>query len=270
MAAKKTTQGKKARSQQAAAKATQEPIEDSWPSLDKIVAERKTRGLKPMQAVYFWKLVLEGASDDDGPLLNNFKPKLDATDRMQLQKLGLISLKRHENERGQRIHIPDAAWDRVPEFAFAVPAPGRSPVVGVVLAALLTKIGAYLEVHNLAVARLLKPRRSTPEPTEAALAVAYAGPGQTEPAEDSLEERIRAAYLRVTRGAYQEQIKLARLRAELPGEAADAIDTALLRMQQNDGVVLYQIDDPHRLRPEDEAAALRIAGTRKDLVCIER
>ena len=30
------------------------------------------------------------------------------------------------------------------------------------------------------------------------------------------------------------------------------------------GAVLYPIDDPHRLRPEDEAASLRVAGERRD------
>jgi hypothetical protein len=40
-------------------------------------------------------------------------------------------------------------------------------------------------------------------------------------------------------------------------------------MQERGGAVLYPIDDPQRLRPEDDAAALRVSGERRDLLCIE-
>jgi hypothetical protein len=100
----------------------------------------------------------------------------------------------------------------------------------------------------------------------AATRPARSGPKRSQQA--PLEDRIRAAYLRVTGGVYNEQIKIVRLRAGLQGEDRDAVDAALLRMQQQRNAILYQIDDPYRLRPEDEAAALRVAGTRKDLVAI--
>lgn len=85
----------------------------------------------------------------------------------------------------------------------------------------------------------------------------------------TLEARIRAAYLLATGGVMNTHIKLARLRAALNGEPAEAVNEELRRMQQQGSTLLYPIDDPQRLRPEDEAAAMRVAGERRDLVCIK-
>lgn len=89
-------------------------------------------------------------------------------------------------------------------------------------------------------------------------------------AQPSLEERIRAAYLRVTGGVVNDFARLALLRAEVPNEPRDAVDDELRRMQQKGGAVLYPMDDPQRIRPEDDAAALRVCGDRRDLLCIKR
>jgi 2'-5' RNA ligase len=90
------------------------------------------------------------------------------------------------------------------------------------------------------------------------------------PALEELEERIRAAYLRVTGGKLNESVTLAKLRAELPGAPREAVDEELRRMQQEHVAVLYPIDDPRRLRPEDHAAAMRVAGERRDIVALTR
>jgi hypothetical protein len=84
----------------------------------------------------------------------------------------------------------------------------------------------------------------------------------------TIEERIRAAYLRVTGGALNQYVKLAQLRAQLRDEPVEVVDDELRRMQQRGGAVLYPIDDPQRLRPGDDAAALRVAGERRDLLLI--
>ncbi|KYF64287.1 hypothetical protein BE04_38845 [Sorangium cellulosum] len=67
-----------------------------------------------------------------------------------------------------------------------------------------------------------------------------------------------------------EFVRLAQLRAQLGDAPADAVDAALRQMQRQGGAVLYPIDDPQRIRPEDDAAALQVSGERRDLFCITR
>lgn len=83
-------------------------------------------------------------------------------------------------------------------------------------------------------------------------------------------EQIRAAYLRLTGGRLNQYVRLAPLRAELGSVARDAVDAALVELQQRGEAVLYPIDDPRRLRPEDAGAALRVSGERRDLLNLTR
>lgn len=80
----------------------------------------------------------------------------------------------------------------------------------------------------------------------------------------------RAAYLRVTNGALNNFVRLAQLRTELPDEETEDVNAELRRMQQRGVAVLYPIDDLQRIRPEDNAAALYVAGERRDLFLIKR
>lgn len=81
-------------------------------------------------------------------------------------------------------------------------------------------------------------------------------------------EQIRASYLRLTGGKLNQYVRLAPLRAEISGVARDAVDAELIAMQQRSEAILYPIDDPQRLRSEDNAAALRVSGERRDLLLL--
>jgi hypothetical protein len=85
-----------------------------------------------------------------------------------------------------------------------------------------------------------------------------------------LKARVREAYLRVTGGEVMRYVRLADLRRRLPGEPTEAVDAVLREMQMQGEAVLYPIDDPQRLRPEDNAAAIRVAGERRDLLLVKR
>jgi hypothetical protein len=213
-------------------------------------AQARPDELTSKQALVMWKLVLVG----DGQLLSRFTPQLTTREVEGLVRAGFCAVEVGRGGRGKRLRLTDGGW-RWANRGFAVKV-SQSKVAAPVLDALLTKVGAYLSVHGLALDDLLRPRRPAPQP----LAIA----------ETSIEERIRAAYLRASGGGFHEHVRLARLRAELQGEAAGTVDVALLEMQQRGGTVLYPIDDPQALGPEDRAAALFVAGARRDLVCIER
>jgi hypothetical protein len=87
---------------------------------------------------------------------------------------------------------------------------------------------------------------------------------------EPLEAQIRAAYLRLTGGHVNQFVKLAALRAQLTGHSLEAVNAELRRMQQKGAALLYPIDDPWRLRPEDAAASLLVAGERRDLFSLIR
>ena len=210
----------------------------------------------------------------DAKLVTELSAKLEQSEVKSLESAGLVTVQRRPRKTnpnyGSKLYVTDEAWAWANRQGFKAIL-SRTPVATSVLEALLAKVGAYLEVHDLALHHLLRPRRDEPEPSEAAAPASEAridpAAHATDPA--ALEGRIRAAYLRVTSGAFNQYVRLALLRAELRDEAVEAVDAELCAMQQRGNAVLYPIDDPQRLRPEDEAAALRVAGERRDLLCIE-
>jgi hypothetical protein len=226
-------------------------------------------GLSGMQALALWKLILEG----DGK--NATAVGLTGAEAKGLESENLVTFeggkRKADPAYGAKLHVTDEGWAWANRRGFKMSFPNTKAAVPV-LEELLGKVGAYLQMHDLALASLLRPRKDAPEPEAIAAATPTEGiaPASTGAAPEALEERIRTAYLRVTGGALNEHVKLAQLRAELRGEAIDAVDEELRQMQQRGTTVLYPIDDPRRLRPEDEAAALRVAGQRRDLVCITR
>jgi hypothetical protein len=215
--------------------------------------------LTERQVLALWELIIRG----DGRTAGQRAVELKPAEVKGLAREGLITVENGPRPRQpgwmSRLHLTDAAWAWANQQGLAV----RMPTVkatALVLDELLAKIGKYLSFHDLGLHDLLRPRRSEPDPTP---------PHEpTDPA--TLEERIRAAYLRVTGGAMNQSVELARLRAQLGGEPVEAVDDELRRMQRTGSTVLYPIDDPQRLRPEDDAAAMRVAGERRDLVCIKR
>lgn len=83
-----------------------------------------------------------------------------------------------------------------------------------------------------------------------------------------LEGAILNAYLHVTRGERNKYVRLAEIRPLLSLFDRGRIDKALAKMQTDGKAVLYPIDDPYRIKPEDNAAQLKVAGERRDLLLI--
>lgn len=226
-------------------------------------------GLTGKQQLALWELVLTG----DGKSASKRSVKLKLSEVKGLESAGLVTIengpRKKEPPWGSKLHLTDEAWAWANQQGLKGHL-SRSPVAAHLLEALLRKIGDYLEMHELPLDHVLRPRRAEVEPDGAVSTAAEERPDTTphQVTPPTLEERIRAAYLRVTGGCLNEYVRLALLRAELRGEAAEAVDAELRAMQQRGGAVLYPIDVPQRLRPEDEAAALRVGGERRDLLCI--
>lgn len=218
-------------------------------------AQEANDGLTGKQVLALWELILKG----DGKTATQRSVKLDQSEVKGLESARLVTVESGPRKKdpvyGSKLHVTDEGWGWANQKGFAASLPPSRAAVPV-LQALLVKVGDYLKTHDLALDDLLRPRRADPEPGEAAAPVA-------------LEERIRSAYLHVTGGALNQYVRLALLRAQLGDVAVEAIDAELGAMQQRGGAVLYPIDDPQRLRPEDDAAALRVSGERRDLFSIK-
>jgi len=81
----------------------------------------------------------------------------------------------------------------------------------------------------------------------------------------SLEARIRDAYLSLTRGGARQRVLLKDLRPHVDAPR-EAVDTALLSMQEQRMLVLMKLDNPTELTAADEAAALHVAGHPRHLL----
>ncbi|WP_437894096.1 hypothetical protein [Sorangium sp. So ce124] len=233
--------------------------------------ERANGGLTGKQVFALWALLLTG----DGKPLSQQKVTLDRAALKGLEGARMISIepgiRKNDPAYGAKFHVTDEGWVWANRQGLAATF-ARTSSAAAVLEALLARLAKYMEVHGLALDHLLRPRPAAPEATASAAtrpeAPGAPAPRAAEPA--ALEDRILAAYLRVTGGVLNEFVRLAQLRAQLGEAPAGAVDEALRQMQRQGGAVLYPIDDPQRIRPEDDAAALQVSGERRDLFCITR
>lgn len=232
--------------------------------------QKANGGLTGKQALALWELIVMG----DAKLVTELSVKLEQPEVKGLESAGLVTVQRRPRKNqpnyGSKLYVTDEAWDWANRQGFRAIL-SRTSVAASVLEALLVKVGAYLKLHDLALDHLLRPRRDDPEPGDAASITVKerSGTVPNEASPTTLEERIRAAYLRVTSGALNKYVRLAPLRAELRDDAVEAVDAELRAMQQRGGTLLYPIDDPQQLHQEDDAAALQVSGERRDLLFIK-
>jgi hypothetical protein len=205
--------------------------------------------VSPMQALALWKLALSPSEQEPEVVIVEMVTKRGLDDLVAAHLVARESY---------ALSLTEDGWAWVGQH-FRHPI-GASKKAGEVLQALLGKLGAYLEANDLALYHFLRAKRSG-ELTGAA-------PPPENLASATLEDRIRAAYLRASGNRWNEYVRLVRLRAELPGEAASDVDAALVEMQRKGGTVLFQGDNPQDLGPEDDAAALYVSGARRDDVCM--
>jgi DNA-binding MarR family transcriptional regulator len=86
-----------------------------------------------------------------------------------------------------------------------------------------------------------------------------------------LAGRIRSAYLNASGGSGNVRVRLSQLHQLLADIPKKDLDAQLVRMQTQGqyGLVLWSLDDPFDIRPEDEAAAVSVAGIRRHIVYME-
>lgn len=213
--------------------------------------EQREKAPNPRQVLYLWKLL----AFDRGLPRGRIKPLKSAAERNELEQWGLIE-KAPEPGRGrsgrlvEHMVLSENGWLWVAQNPGAVPA--ASAEAAPVLGRVLEKIMAFLDRNeDFFLADLMAPL----EP-----------PDSTGEVPDDVEEDLRTAYLALTGGEWNRRVRLADLRRTLGRTPRSDLDQKLLEMQGRGGVVLYPLDDPQEIGPEDRSAALMVQGRARHIV----
>lgn len=192
-----------------------------------------------LQVLALWNLLFTGETPQKSKLQPTLKP---ARRRDQLARAGLIEYEHRAD--ADYVLLTDKGWEWANKNLDAEFAPTVNAARP--LEALLRKLKAYMEANNVSLAELLSPR---PAP----------------PTQDA-EEQIRTAYLKLSEGRWNVRVRLADLRKELPALGRQEVDDSLLRMQDEEKLVLYHLDDALDRTEADDAAAIDILGFKRHLV----
>lgn len=207
----------------------------------------------PKQVLALWNLLFTG----EEPAISKIQPGLNPKERRQLQEAGLIEIEK----RGRAGHIilTEKAWAWAASHLEADIS--SSKFAGIALRGLLGRLQRHLDQKTFTLAELLAIEEEPVLPAHADL----------EPEPDSLAERIQAAYLRASGGGSNVRVRLKDLRRYLPGVPKPRLDAELVRLQREAvwGLVLWSLDDPLDIGPEDETAAVEIGGVKRHIVYME-
>ena len=190
------------------------------------------------QTLILWAIL---TAPQGGMMQKDVRPAVTKPDRDALTKAGLVAAEKRG--RGLWLEATEKGWGWAGENLDAA-LPERTTAGAIVLQAWLTRLKAYLAAENISLAEVLAPRATTLD--------------------------LRAAYLRVTDGRFNQRVRLADLRAALPGVDRATLDAVLTAAHGRDGLQLSASDNPPELNPADREAALDFKGERMSFVRIAR
>ncbi|HET9954428.1 MAG TPA: hypothetical protein VFQ61_07985 [Polyangiaceae bacterium] len=196
--------------------------------------------------------------------------------RRELEAAGVVRVER----RGRSSHLilEDEAWDFA--FKYLHSELPTTPRASKVLEHVLGKLRLFLESHEHSLLDLLAGETAAePKPhVEASSAVMSnvrtAGDTAVRVESDATcgppdyERAVREACLALAHGQTRRRVRLKDLR-EMVRVERTSLDRTLVAMQTAGRLVLYKLDNPSELSPEDDSAALWIAGQPRHLVYLE-
>ncbi|MCF6286532.1 MAG: hypothetical protein L3K26_15255 [Candidatus Hydrogenedentes bacterium] len=211
-------------------------------------------GIPPLLVLLMWNLLFTG----DEPMMSKAKPGVDKKKLKPLLDAGLIVLEKRG--RANHLVLTDRAWQWAEEHLDAEFSPRANATPA--LAGILPRLKNYLKQTGTPLAELLSAEEAEYEEG----ADVPAGDGGAAPAQVSIDESIRRAYLARSGNRWEIRVRLAQLREDLGAYAREEQDLALLRMQSEGRLVLYRLDDPQDTFEADRAAALYLGGDPRHLV----
>lgn len=211
----------------------------------------------PEQTFLILSMLFGETEEDREPFVKKLSIKAPA--RRALEEAGLIRLEKRKG--GGRVMLEDEAWDFAMEnLAGELP---KTPRAARVLRAVLAKVQRSLQTQDQGLAGFVSG--------ESQAAGSTIGDRPLEGDDQSRapgEDQIRAACLALTHGQTKKRVRLSELRRKL-STSRETLDHLLLAMQTEGRLVLYKMDNPAEITPEDERAALSIAGQPRHLVYLE-
>ena len=204
----------------------------------------------PAQVLVMWTLAFTGQT----PKISELVPKLPPQRRKELATHGIVSLEK----RGRATHViiteKGLEWVEANLDASC----SRSPAAAPVLQKVLVLLQNHLFRQCISLADFLSP---------ATIAANDSGRPDT----IELAERIRSAYLGLSGGESNVRVRLADLARHLTDVKYEELTRELISMQKNGqyGVVLWPLDDPRDIGPDDRAAAVNLGGVERHILYME-
>lgn len=206
--------------------------------------------LSQPQQLLLWNLLITGET----PLQSRLPNTVSTSERDRLVRDGYLAREAGGHQGRGRVLVPtDKAWAWAEDHCDADISP-RAQNTRDALVALIAIVGRHVAAGRT-LAELLRP-----DPGGAADDDVAAEP----PPEGN--DPVRAAYLALSGGRYEHEVRLADLRMRLPSLTRDQLDRALLDLQREERLTLMAIDDPLRRQSADDAAALTVGGDPRHLV----
>ncbi len=224
-------------------------------------SKKKNSSSNEKLALIMWALLTK---ENAGAFRAELKPKIEKVDLDSLKAKGLVRAEKRRNDktggRGDFIEVTDQGWEWASENLSA-PLPKNSNSGTIILGDLLARLQRYMHVNRIVLVDILDPQpvrslaSADPRPVSAAT---------------NIRQRIRNAYLDITKGRLNTRALLKDLRLRLADVDRETLDEALKQMQRDEAAILYQLDNRVELTDADREAAIHFAGEPRHILWIER
>jgi hypothetical protein len=222
---------------------------------------KRNRSTPAKQTLILWALLVK---DNGAGFQSELKPEPDKADRESLEKAGLITCEKRGRYRRYWLEVTEMGWGWAADH-LNHDLPTGSPAGSFILQAWLTRLKEYMRVHNVALADIVRPQDPRKYGTEDIRGGAM-GPSEY----DRLQSRIRQAYLAVTGDRINTRARLYDVRERLNDVDRAVLDEALKRMQREQQISLYPLDNKAEITDADRKAAIYFSGEPRHILWIER
>ena len=218
---------------------------------------KSKRSTPAKQTLILWALLVK---DNGAGFQSELKPEPDKADRESLEKAGLITCEKRGRYRRYWLEVTEKGWAWAADH-LNHDLPSGSPAGSFILQAWLTRLKAYMRARNVALAEILRPQ----SPRE------YGPQDVVGPSEyDKLQSRIRQAYLAVTSDRINTRARLCDVRERLSDVDRTVLDEVLKKMQREQQISLYPLDNKAEITDADRKAAIYFSGEPRHILWIER
>jgi hypothetical protein len=152
--------------------------------------------------------------------------------------------------------------------------PAKSQAAAPILQAWLARLSGFLHARDIPLTEFFGISNPTREPRPGLTVASGVPPRPTSSAQgrnyDALSALVRKAYLDVTGNRINTRARLSHIRQKLNDVDRSALDEALKRMQREQQVALYPLDNKTEITDEDRTAAIYFGSEPRHILWIER